>query len=65
MATSIYKPNIEIKNKKFVCNHDYIWFKGCISFTQNWHCFLLSYKNGYRFITDIIVNNIFIGVNEY
>ena len=57
--------NIKIKNKKFVCSHDYIRFKGSTSFIQNWHSFILSYKNGYRFIIYMIVNNIFIRINEY
>ena len=28
---------------------DNIWFKGSDTFTQNWHSFLLSYKNRYTF----------------
>ena len=38
------------EDKEFVCNYGYIWFKESIPFTQNLHFFLLSYKNGYRFI---------------
>ena len=34
-------------------------------FTQNWDFFLLSYKNRYRIIMYIIVNNIFIRINEF
>ena len=51
--------NIKIKNKE-----DYIWYKGSTSFTQNWHSFLSSYNNAYRFIIYIIFNNIFIKINE-
>ena len=49
---------IEIKNK-------IILYNGNSSFTQNWISFLLSYKNVYRFKIYMIVNNIFIRINEY
>ena len=56
---------IKIKNKKFLCNPDYIWFKGSTSFIQNWHSFLLSFKGRYKFIIYMIINNIFISINKY
>ena len=43
--------NIEIKNATMIIFG--------LKEAQNWHSFLLSYKNGYRFIIYMIVNNIF------
>ena len=66
MAASTDKSKYKLKNKKFVYKHDYIWFKGSTSFTQNYHSFLLNYMNGSRFIIYMIVTNIFfIRINKY